>query len=78
MPKSRNAREAGIRNTYLFKLSRFLQEIYSRKLSNAILEDKRQRLAGFIEATLISGSLTSRDIQTLIDDEHHRAYGLTI
>lgn len=78
MPKPRNAREAGIRNTYLSKLSRFLQEIYSHKLSDSILEEKRERLTGFIEAVLISGSLTSREIQALIDDEHHRAYGLTV
>ena len=78
MPKPRNAREASIRNTYLSRLSRYLQEIYSDDLPDSILEDKRQRLDGFIDAALISESLTTAVVQALIDDEHYSAYELTL
>lgn len=79
MPKPKNAFEISIRNTYLARLSTFLQEIYSDRSSPiGTRTEKHQRLSGFIEATLISRVLTNADIQSVVNDEHQRAYGLTM
>lgn len=79
MPKPKNATEKSIRNTYLSRLRSFLREIYKdRSSTTEVRGEKHQRLAGFVEAALISRVLTKPDIQSVIDGEHQKAYGLTI
>ena len=79
MAKPKIATGISIRNAYLSRLRILLQEIY--KASPADTEtrgQKQQRISGFVEAVLISRVLTKSDIQTVINSEHQRAYGLTI
>ena len=79
MPKPKNAFQTAIKNHYLTRLSELLQEIYTDRSSPiGAPSEKHQRLAGFIEAALISRILTNADIQAVVDDEHERAYGLTV
>ena len=79
MPKPKNAREAAIRNHYLTRLSELLRQIYIRRPSSSTkTSDVHQHLSGFIEAALISRTVSNTDIQAAVDQEHMEAYGLSV
>ena len=70
MPKPKNMREAAIRNHYLTRLSELLRQIYIRRPSSSTkTSDVHQRLSGFIEAALISRTVSNTDIQAAVDQE---------
>ena len=72
-------REAAIRNHYLTRLSELLRQIYvQRPSSSTKTSDTHQRLSGFIEAALISRTVSNADIQAADDQEHMEAYGLSV
>jgi hypothetical protein len=79
MPKPKNMREASIRNHYLTRLSELLRQLYIRRPSSSTpTHDVHQRLNGFIEAALISRTVSNVDIQAAVDQEHMKAYGLSV
>ena len=68
MPKPKNMREAAIRNHYLTRLSELLRQIYIRRPSSSTkTSDVHQHLSGFIEAALISRTVSNTDIQAAVD-----------
>ncbi len=72
-------REAAIRNHYLTRLSELLRQIYIRRPSSSTkTSDVHQHLSGFIEAALISRTVSNTDIQAAVDQEHMEAYGLSV
>ena len=72
-------REAAIRNHYLTRLTELLQQIYiQRPSSTTRTNDVHQRLSGFIEAALISRTVSNADIQAVVDQAHMKAYGLSV
>ena len=72
-------REAAIRNHYLTRLSELLRQIYIRRPSSSTTtHDVHERLSGFIEAALISRTVSNADIQAAVDQEHMKAYGLSV
>ena len=69
-------REAAIRNHYLTRLSELLRQIYIRRpSSNTKTSVVHERLSGFIEAALISRTVSNADIQAAVDQGHMKAYG---
>ena len=79
MPKPKNMREAAIRNHYLTRLSELLRQIYVRRPSSSTpTHDVHERLSGFIEAALISRTVSNAGIQAAVDQEHMKAYGLSV
>ena len=79
MPKPKNMREAAIRNHYLTRLSELLRQLYIRRPSSSTTtHDVHERLSGFIEAALISKTVSNADIQAVVDQEHMKAYGLSV
>ena len=72
-------REAAIRNHYLTRLSELLRQIYIRRPSSSTkTSNAHERLSGFIEAALISRTVSNTDIQAAVDQEHMEAYGLSV
>ena len=72
-------RETAIRNHYLTRLGELLQQIYiQRPSSNAKTNDVHNRLGGFIEAALISRTVSNADSHAAVDYAHMKAYDLSV
>ena len=66
------------RTRYIETARHKLQQIYSLGEQNPRREKHRDQLEGYFKAGLLLGIIEEIDITTLVDQEHHLAYGTTL
>ena len=66
------------RTRYIETARHQLQQIYSLGEHNPRREKRRDQLEGYFKAGLLLGIIEEIDITTLVDQEHHLAYGTTL